>query len=57
MYYGCTIEDNALIGFRDKAFDSLSGDREQLGDYLVCVDRDACLELFALYTEMEHTIY
>ena len=57
VYYGCTIEDNALIGFRDEAFDSLSGDREQLGDYLVCVDRDACLELFALYTEMEHTIY
>lgn len=57
VYYGCTIEDNALIGFRDEAFDSLSGDRAQLGDYLVCVDRDACLELFKLYTEMEHTIY
>ena len=57
VYYGCALGDNALIGFRDKALDSLMGDREQLGAYLVCVDRDACLELFALYTEMEHTIY
>ena len=57
VYYGCTIEDNALIGFRDEAFDSLSGDRAQLGDYLVCIDRDACLELFESYLEMEHTIY
>ncbi len=57
VYYGCTIEDNALIGFRDEALDSLMGDREQLGDYLVCVDRDACLELFALYMETEHTVY
>ena len=57
VYYGCTIEDNALIGFRDEKFDSLAGGREQLADYLVCVDRDACLELFGLYKEMSHTLY
>ena len=57
VYYGCTIEDNSLIGFRDEAFDSLAGGREQLADYLVCVDRDACLELFEDYIELEHTIY
>ena len=57
VYYGCTIEDNALIGFRDEKFDSLAGGREQLADYLICVDRDACLELFADYLEMEHSIY
>ena len=57
VYYGCTIEDNALIGFRDEKFDSLAGGREQLADYLICVDRDACLELFNAYIEMEHTIY
>ena len=57
VYYGCTIEDNALIGFRDEAFDSLAGGREQLADYLVCIDRDACLQLFGVYSDMEHTIY
>ena len=29
VYYGCTIEDNADIGFRDQDFDELSGGREK----------------------------
>ena len=57
VYYGCTIEDNADIGFRDEVFDELSGGRENLEDFLVCIDRDACLELFKVYSEMEHRIY
>lgn len=57
VYYGCTIEDNALIGFRDEAFDTLAGGREQFEDYLICTDREACLNLFAAYLELEHTIY
>ena len=57
VYYGCTIDDNALIGFRDEEFDALAGGREQLADYLVCVDRDACLELFQRYSDMTHILY
>ena len=57
VYYGCTIEDNADIGFRDEAFDRLGGGREQLSDYLTCIDRDACLELFEIYRRMEHIVY
>lgn len=57
VYYGCTIEDNADIGFRDEAFDELSGGRENFADFLVCIDRDACLELFRVYNDMEHRIY
>jgi tRNA(Arg) A34 adenosine deaminase TadA len=57
VYYGCTIEDNADIGFRDEAFDELSGGRENLEDFLVCIDRDACLKLFKVYSDMEHQIY
>ena len=57
VYYGCTIADNAHIGFRDADFDALSGGRERLADYLVCVDRPACLELFAAYAGMEHETY
>lgn len=57
VYYGCTIADNAAIGFRDEMFDSLAGGREEMEGFLVCVDREACLELFGLYREMEHIIY
>lgn len=53
VYYGCTIKDNDMIGFRDEKFDKLMGSRENLGDYLVCVDRDKCLELFEYYNNME----
>ena len=57
VYYGCTIEDNADIGFRDEVFDDLSGGRENLSDFLVCIDRDACLKLFQVYRDLEHQIY
>ncbi len=55
--YGCTIADNADIGFRDEAFDQMDGSRGQWSEYLTCIDRDACLQLFQLYKEMEHIIY
>ena len=57
VYYGCTILDTERIGFRDAAFDSAMGGREQLSDYLVCLDREACLALFDIYLETEHTVY
>lgn len=55
--YGCTVEDNSLIGFRDEKFDDLFGGRGNLGYYLEQVDREACLKLFAEYASMERTIY
>lgn len=57
VYYGCTIGDNAMIGFRDERFDDLTGGRERLKDYLTCIDRDACLALFRAYQDMEHDLY
>lgn len=57
VHYGCTIGDNSRIGFRDEAFDKLGGGREALADYLECVDRDACLELFEYYKGLEHDRY
>ena len=57
VYYGCTIEDNAGIGFRDEQFDQLSGGREALQDFMICIDREACLALFDTYNNMEHCIY
>lgn len=49
VYYGCTIEDNAKIGFRDEKFDNVFHGRDKLTDYLIELDRDACLELFDHY--------
>ncbi len=57
VYYGCTISDNELIGFRDEDFDELFGGREAFEEYLVCIDRDACLALFDAYAQMGHTKY
>ena len=57
VYYGCTIKDNAEIGFRDEIFDELSGGREALKEYLTCIDRDACLKLFKVYMKMKHGTY
>ena len=57
VYYGCTIEDNGRIGFRDDKFDGIFEGRDKLKDYLVEMDREACLKLFDEYLELQHTIY
>lgn len=57
VYFGCTIADNSRIGFRDEKFDELTGGRKAMGEYLECVDREACLELFRIYDEMAHDTY
>lgn len=46
IYYGCTIEDNEMIGFRDNKFDQIFGGRNKLGDFMEMIDRDECLKLF-----------
>lgn len=57
IYYGCTIGDNALIGFRDAKFDGIFGGREKLPGFMEQMDRDACLDLFNEYLSLEHTEY
>ena len=57
VYYGCTIEDNGLIGFRDDVFDRLFGGRDQLQDFLLPLDREACLKLFSEYNSMAPILY
>ncbi|MCR5203213.1 MAG: nucleoside deaminase [Lachnospiraceae bacterium] len=57
VYYGCTIADNSEIGFRDEKLDNMSGGREKFKDFLECIDREACLELFKAYKNMNHKIY
>lgn len=57
VYYGATIHDNALIGFRDEVFDRMFGDRRAFGDLLVPLDREACLRLFGEYRNLPKTLY
>ena len=57
IYYGCTIEDNGLIGFRDDKFDKIFGGRDKLGDYMEELGRKECLDLFDKYNASKHDIY
>lgn len=57
IYYGCTIADNEIIGFRDNKFDQIFGGRDKLGDYMTEIDRDACLRLFQDYSKMQAPKY
>ena len=52
VFYGCTIEDNEDIGFRDKVF--AEGELAYTSQEL---DRAECLKLFADYKKMDHTKY
>ena len=57
IYYGCTIADNEIIGFRDSKLDQIFGARDKLGDYMTEIDREACLRLFQDYSKMDATKY
>lgn len=57
IYYGCTIADNEIIGFRDNKFDQIFGGRDKLGDYMTEIDREACLRLFQDYSRMQAPKY
>ena len=57
VYYGCTIADNALIGFRDEKFDKMFGGRKAFASYLTEVDRESCLQLFRFYRTLNAEKY
>ncbi len=52
IYFGCTIEENEIIGFRDNLFYknlSISTDKMRENGKLVQIDHDECLALFKHY--------
>lgn len=57
IYYGCTIKDNDMIGFRDDKFDKIFGGRENLKEYMTEIDREECLKLFEKYNNMNKELY
>ena len=57
VYYGCTIADNSIIGFRDQELDDLLVKRENTRDYCEQMDHEACLALFHEYLTTDHQGY
>lgn len=57
IYYGCTIADNGMIGFRDDKFDKIFGGRDKLEGFMTEVDRAECLELFNEYRSLKKMLY
>lgn len=57
IYYACTREDAANIGFRDDLiYEYLEGKKRDLIQ-LMQIDRDECIDLFNEYQKQNKTIY
>ena len=55
VYYGCTVADNADIGFRDESmYKDLSAENDE---FLENVGREDCLALFDKYKKSDKTMY
>ena len=58
VYYGCRLNDNDEIGFRDAKFDKMMGGRSSLPEGLMEEkDREMCLRLFKEYEKMNMEKY
>ena len=56
IYFGCTIEDNEKIGFRDNIFNNFMNiDRSKFKN-LHMLERDKCLKLFDEYNSIQGRI-
>lgn len=57
IYYGCSINDNDRIGFRDEIFyKNLSISTEKMKDRIIQVEHDACIKLFDDYMKIQNKI-
>lgn len=55
IYYGCTIKENEMIGFRDYVFyNNLSISTEKMKDRIIMLDHDECLKLFNQYKSIKN---
>lgn len=59
IYYGCSIQENDMIGFRDEIFyKNLSISTEKMKDRIEQLDHEECLELFHTYMNIKNkTMY
>lgn len=55
IYYGCSIQENDKIGFRDEIFyKNLSISTEKMKNRISQLDHEECLKLFNKYLEIEN---
>lgn len=59
IYYGCSIAENDMIGFRDDVFSkTLQINMDKLQDRVIQVDHEKCLQLFRDYMNISNkTMY
>ncbi|MBQ3384276.1 MAG: O-acetyl-ADP-ribose deacetylase [Erysipelotrichaceae bacterium] len=58
VYYGCSIEDNSIIGFRDGKLEKmLLKNRLYFPVKMEQIDRDECLQVFYDYVRTSHKLY
>ena len=58
VYYGCTIDDNEMIGFRDKHFYEMFDMDFKNTDKFIQIERKECLKLFNEYNLIKNkTMY
>ena len=58
IYYGCSLAENGLIGFRDEIFyKHLSMSTEKMKDSILQIDHDECLKLFQKYLEIKDKVH
>lgn len=59
IYYGCSLEENDMIGFRDDLFrKTLSLDMHNLQHKMIQIDHEECLKLFEDYMKIQNkTMY
>lgn len=59
IYYGCSIAENDMIGFRDNVFsDTLKINMDALQNKISQIDHEECLQLFRSYTQIkDKTMY
>lgn len=55
VYYGCTISDTDMIGFRDQLF--YDNWEKYDNEFAIQLDHDKCLELFSEYNKMNSIKY
>lgn len=59
IYFGCTIAENDLIGFRDDVFSqTLQINMDKLADKITQIDHEECLQLFKEFMKIQNkTMY
>lgn len=58
LYYGCSVEDNASVGFRDDLFaEGIKLNHDKLSFSIEQIDRDECWKVLEEYHNMDKELY